>query len=163
MHNNTVETLIGAIVVAVAVLFVFFAYRNSGETAGAGYELSARLNRVDGIAIGTDVKLSGIKVGTVKTMTLDPNYLVNVQMDIHSDVKVPDDSSLVVTSAGLLSNSYLSISPGGSDKMLPPGGVIKSTQGAVDLMGLISKFAGGGLSGNSSGSAPAPAASGQPQ
>lgn len=143
MHNDTVETLIGAAVVAVAVLFVVFAYRSVGDTSVGGYELMAKMSRVDGIAVGTDVKLAGIKIGTVKAMTLEPNYLVNVRMDIHSDIQIPDDSSLVVTSSGLLNNSYLSVSPGGSDKMLAAGGEIHNTQGAIDMMGLISRFAGG--------------------
>lgn len=143
MHNETVETLIGAIVVAIAVLFVVFAYRSSGETGGTGYELTAKMNRVDGVAVGTDVKLAGIKVGTVTAMTLDKNYMVDVRMNIRKDVQVPDDSSLVVTSSGILNSSYLSISPGGSDKMLASGGQIRNTQGAIDMMGLISRFAGG--------------------
>lgn len=153
MHNETVETLIGAIVVAVAILFVFFAYRSAGETGMAGYELVAKMNRVDGIAVGTDVKLSGIKVGTVTGLTLDPNYLVSVRMNVRKDIQVPDDSSLVVTSSGLLNSSYLSISPGGSDKMLPPGGLIRNTQGAIDMMGLISRFA-GGVGGSKSNASP---------
>jgi phospholipid/cholesterol/gamma-HCH transport system substrate-binding protein len=150
--NRTVEILIGAAVVAVAVLFVFFAYKTAGVNGTEGYALTAKVNRVDGIAIGTDVKLAGIKIGTVKTLSLDNNYLVNVTMDIHTDVKIPDDSSLVVTSSGLLNSNYISISPGGSDKMLPPGGAIKTAQGSVDLMSLISRFAGGVSGGNSSGS-----------
>jgi phospholipid/cholesterol/gamma-HCH transport system substrate-binding protein len=150
MHNETVETLIGAAVVAVAVLFVIFAYRSVGETGLAGYELTAKMNRVDGIAVGTDVKLAGIKVGTVTGMVLDPNYLVQVRMNVRKDVQVPDDSSLVVTSSGLLNSSYLSISPGGSDKMLTPGEQIRNTQGAIDMMGLISRFA-GGISGGKNG------------
>lgn len=160
MHNETVESIIGAIVIAVAVLFVVFAYRATGATNVTGYELTAKLPRVDGLAVGTDVRLSGIKVGVVSGLTLDANYLVTVHMDIHNDVKIPDDSSMVVTSAGLLGSSYLSISPGGSDKMLPPGGVIRNTQGSIDMMGLLSRFVGNsansGSSGNSnSGTAPA--------
>jgi len=152
MHNDLVETLIGAVVVAVAILFLVFAYRSTGANATGGYELTANVARVDGIAVGTDVKLSGIKVGTVSALTLDPNYLVTVHMNVHGDVKVPDDSSLMVTSSGLLGSSYLSISPGGSDKMLAAGGRIRNTQGSIDLMGLLARFAGtaagGGTSGN---------------
>ena len=152
MHNDTVETLIGAAVIAIAVIFVIFAYRSTGTANVGGYELVARMTRVDGVAVGTDVRLAGVKVGTVNALTLEPNYLVAVHMDIHRDVQVPDDSSLVVTSSSLLGSSYLSISPGGSDKMLPPGGVIKNTQGAIDTMGLINKFVGGGTSSNNQGS-----------
>jgi len=158
MRNDTVETLIGAVVIAIAILFVVFAYRSTGQSAAGGYELKANLSRADGIAVGTDVKLAGLKVGTVSAMNLDfPSYLVTVHMDIHSDVKVPDDSSLVVTSSGLLGNSYLSIQPGGSDKMLAAGGRIKNTQGAIDMMGLLSRFAGSVGSGGSSSSTGEPA------
>jgi phospholipid/cholesterol/gamma-HCH transport system substrate-binding protein len=150
MHNDTVETLIGAIVVAVAIFFLIFAYRSTGAASVAGYDLTARVQRVDGIALGTDVKLSGIKVGEVSALSLDPkNYLVIVHMKIHDEVRVPADSSLMVTSSGLLGSSYLSISPGGSDKMLAAGGRIRNTQGSVDLMGLLARFAGSaGSSGN---------------
>jgi phospholipid/cholesterol/gamma-HCH transport system substrate-binding protein len=158
MHNETVETLIGAIVVAVAVLFLVFAYRTTGSNAGGGYEVTAKVARVDGIAVGTDVKLSGIKVGEVAALTLDPkDYLVVVHLNVHNDVKIPDDSSLMVTSSGLLGSSYLSISPGGSDKMLAVGGRIRNTQGSVDLMGLLARFAGtaaGGGGDNSGGTKP---------
>lgn len=151
MHNDTVETLIGAAVIAIAVIFVVYTYRTTGTANMNGYELTANMPRVDGVAVGTDVRLSGVKIGTVQALTLQPSYLVAVHMDIHSDVKVPDDSSLVVTSSGLLGSSYLAIAPGGSDKMLPPGGTIKNTQGSIDMMGLLNKFVN-----SSSGSSPEP-------
>jgi ABC-type transporter Mla subunit MlaD len=94
---------------------------------------------------------------------LDPKtYLVTLHMNIRSDIPIPDDSSLLVTSTGLLGGSYLSISPGGSDKMLPPGGAITNVQGSVDLMGLVGRFIGGG--GNTqkpNGATPAPTAANQ--
>ncbi len=164
MHNDTVETLIGAAVIAIAVIFVVYTYRSTGTADMSGYELTAKLARVDGLAVGTDVRLAGLKVGTIRNLSLDPTYMIKVDMDIHKDVKVPDDSSLVVTSAGLLSGSYLSIAPGGSDKMLPPGGQIKNTQGAIDMMGLINKFvnSSGGSSSNGNNSSSAPSESPAP-
>ncbi len=91
--------------------------------------------------MGTDVRLAGIKIGSVSDLTLDPrNYLVTVHMNIHNDVKIPDDSSLMVTSSGLLGSSYISISPGGDDKMLASGGMIQNSQGSLDLNGLINRF-----------------------
>ncbi|HEY0281327.1 MAG TPA: outer membrane lipid asymmetry maintenance protein MlaD [Rhizomicrobium sp.] len=149
MHNDLVETLIGAAVVAVAVIFLVFAYQSTGSASVKGYELTAKMARVDGIAVGTDVKLSGIKVGEVSSLTLDPkDYLVIVHLNVHNDVKIPDDSSLMVTSSGLLGSSYLSIAPGGSDKVLAADGRIRNTQGSVDLMALLSRFAGGAASGS---------------
>ena len=140
--SNATETIVGAAVVAVALLFLAFAYMRTGSGSLSGYEIQARLPRVDGLGIGTDVRLSGIKIGSVSDMTLDPkNYLVTVHMNIRDDVKIPDDSSLMVTSSGLLGSSYISITPGGDDKVLPPGGMIQNSQGSVDLMGLIGRFA----------------------
>ena len=114
MQNNTVETLIGAIVVVVAAAFLFFAYSSTNTCALSGYEVLAKFQRVDGLAVGTDVRLSGIKVGNVSALELDPKtYQAKVHLNIHQEVKLPDDSSIMVTSSGLLGSSYLSISPGG--------------------------------------------------
>lgn len=155
MRNDTMETLIGAAVIVIAVAFVVFTFRTTGQTVN-GYELTTKMPRVDGVAVGTDVKLAGVKIGSVKALTLDPkDYRVAVHMDIQPGVQVPDDSSVMVTSAGLLGSSYISIQPGGSDAMLPPGGEIKNAQGAIDMMGLLNKFVG---SGSGSGSSPAPSA-----
>ena len=153
-ENNIPETVIGAIVVAVAVLFIVFAYMRTGSGSLSGYEIQARLPKADGLGVGTDVRLSGIKIGSVTDLTLDPkNYLVTLHMNIRDDIKIPVDSSLMVTSAGLLGSSYVSITPGGDDKMLMAGGMIQNSQGSVDLMGLVGRFIGGG---NSQGQQPKP-------
>src|SRR5579872_2488023 len=160
--NNTVETIIGAIVVAVAAVFLYFTYTSTSSGSFGGYEITARMPRVDGLATGTDVRLSGIKIGSVSALTLDPKtYLVTLHMNIRGDVPIPDDSSLLVTSTGLLGGSYLSISPGGSDKMLPPGGAITNVQGSVDLMGLVGRFIGGGNNQKPNAGAPQPTGANQ--
>ncbi|HJW40792.1 MAG TPA: outer membrane lipid asymmetry maintenance protein MlaD [Rhizomicrobium sp.] len=157
--SNTVETIIGAIVVAIAGVFLWYTYTTTSGGTLTGYEITARLPRVDGIATGTDVRLSGIKIGAVNELTLDPRtYLVQLHMTVRKDIPIPEDSSLMVTSTGLLGGSYVSISPGGSDKMLPPGGAITNVQGSVDLMGLVGRFIGGGNNGGQQ----KPAAQGQP-
>ena len=144
-NNNTVETIIGAIVVVVAAAFLYFTYTSTSSGSFGGYDITARMPRVDGLATGTDVRLSGVKIGSVSGLALDPKtYLVTLHMNIRSDIPIPDDSSLLVTSSGLLGGSYLSISPGGSDKMLAPGGAITNVQGSVDLMGLVGRFIGNG-------------------
>lgn len=144
-NNNTVETLIGAIVVAVAAGFLFFAYTSTGSGNVAGYDVMARFSSADGIANGTDVRLHGIKIGTVSGLSLDPKtYYAVAHMSIHSDVKIPDDSSVKITSSGFLGNSYVAIQPGGSNKMVAQGGELTNTQGAVDVMGLIGRAVMGG-------------------
>ncbi|HXM00771.1 MAG TPA: outer membrane lipid asymmetry maintenance protein MlaD [Rhizomicrobium sp.] len=145
MQNNTVETLIGAIVVAVAAGFLFFAYTNTGSGSVSGYEVVARFSSADGISPGTDIRLHGIKIGTVSALTLDPkSFMAIAHLNIRNDVALPDDSAVKITSSGLLGNSYIAIQPGGSDKDLKPGGELTNTQGSVDLMSLIGRAVMGG-------------------
>jgi phospholipid/cholesterol/gamma-HCH transport system substrate-binding protein len=152
---STLETLIGAAVVLAAAAILLFVWLGKGGGAASGYPLSVRLVKADGLGAGTEVRLSGIKVGSVTELTLDPaTYLVTVHMNIDSGVRVPVDSSIMVNQAGLLGGGYLSITPGGDDKMLAAGGMIENAQGSIDLMSLISKFATGG----SGASTPAPRA-----
>ena len=148
-NNNTVETLIGAIVVAVAATFLFFAYTSTGSGSVSGYEVKASFSSADGIAPGTDVRLHGIKIGTVSDLSLDPKtYMAIAHLSISNTVQIPDDSAVKITSSGLLGSSYLAIQPGGSDKNIQPGGELTNTQGSVDLMSLIGRFAMGGGGGS---------------
>lgn len=148
MRHNFVETLMGAIVLAAAGAFLMFAYTNTDMRAVNGYELKARFDRVDGLVLGADVRLSGIKVGTVTSETLDKNtYQAIVSMSIDRSVKLPEDTFAKITSAGLLGSNYLSLSPGASTDMLEPGDEIVETQGSVDFLTLLSKFAPGSASG----------------
>ena len=158
MTNSLVETLIGAVVIAVAAVFLVYAYSTAGMTREAGYELSAVFSRVDGITTGTDVRIAGIKVGTVTGLTLDQKlYQAKVNFDVASDVKVPDDSQIKVASEGLLGGNYLAIEPGGSETYLKAGDEIEYTQGTIDLMSIIQKamFSTASGGGKSSSNAPA--------
>jgi phospholipid/cholesterol/gamma-HCH transport system substrate-binding protein len=148
-QNNFAESLIGAGVVAVAIIIAVLAYYRTGSGSLSGYEINARLSKADGLAVGTDVRLAGIKVGTVSDMTLDPRtYLVTVHMNIHNDVKLPVDSSILVTQSGFLGGQYLSITPGGDDKMMTAGTYFENAQGSIDVMGLVGRFATGGSTSN---------------
>ena len=152
MKNNTVETLIGAIVVAVAAAFLFFAYTGSGAGSVSGYEITAKFSSADGITSGTDIRLHGIKIGTVSALTLDPKtFYAIAHLSISNSVQIPDDSAVKITSSGLLGSSYVAIQPGGSDANIKPGGELTNTQGSVDLMGLIGRAVMGGGSGGGNG------------
>jgi phospholipid/cholesterol/gamma-HCH transport system substrate-binding protein len=140
------ETLTGAVVVAVAALALIWFSLHGGAAGSSGYEVNARLAKVDGLGIGTEVRLAGIKVGSVAALDLDPaTYLVTVHMRIRDDIKLPTDSSLMINSASILGTPYLSITPGGDDKMIAAGGAIENTQSvnATDIMSLVSRFATG--------------------
>ncbi|HWA30222.1 MAG TPA: outer membrane lipid asymmetry maintenance protein MlaD [Rhizomicrobium sp.] len=144
-NNNTVETLIGAVVVAVAAVFLFYAYTSTNSGSVSGYEVTARFSSADGISPGTDVRLHGIKIGTVASLTLDPKtYYAIAHLSIRNDVHVPDDSAVKITSSGFLGSNYVAIQPGGSETMVAQGGELTNTQGSVDVMGLIGRAVMGG-------------------
>jgi len=148
-QNNLAESLIGAGVVAVALLLAALAYYRTGTGSVSGYEINAKLPKADGLAIGTDVRLAGIKVGTVSDLTLDPKtYLVTVHMNIREDIKLPLDSSVLVTQAGFLGGQYLSITPGGDEQMMAAGSFFENAQGSIDMMGLVGRFATGAATTN---------------
>jgi len=138
MRGNVIETVMGAVVIVVAGLFLVFAYNTSQRRAVSGYELSAEFSRIDGIRQGSDVRISGIKIGSVAAEELDPKtFLAVVRMSIDPSVKLPDDTVAAIISAGLLGDKYMSLVPGGSDAVIPPGGKIKYTQSSVSLESLI--------------------------
>ena len=141
MNRNLIETVMGAVVLVVAALFIVFAYSKAEVGAVEGYEIQAKFDRVDGILAGSDVRMSGIKIGTATASSLDPKtYFAEVKMNIRSDVKIPDDTSIAVSTDGLLGDKFLALSPGGSDDMLEPGGEITTTQGSIDLMSLVGQM-----------------------
>jgi phospholipid/cholesterol/gamma-HCH transport system substrate-binding protein len=138
MGRNAVETVMGALVLVVAAVFLFFAYTTSQVQSGGGYSLTARFDHVDGVRDGTDVRLSGIKIGSVISQTLDPKTFVAVlRLSIERGIQLPTDSVVTITSSGLLGDKYLSIEPGNEEKIIPPGGEITHTQSAMSLESLI--------------------------
>lgn len=140
MKRNVVETLVGALVLLVAAIFGYFTYSVSEIGGGKGYLLEAQFQNLDGITPGTDVKLSGIKVGRVTGVVLDPKtYLAMLQIDIHNDVQIPVDTVAVVATEGLLGGRYVKLLPGASDDNLKPGARIQYTQGPVDIAELLGR------------------------
>ncbi|MEE2662381.1 MAG: outer membrane lipid asymmetry maintenance protein MlaD [Pseudomonadota bacterium] len=141
MRRNLIETVMGAVVLLVAAFFIVFAYSKADISSTDGYEVRAKFDQVDGILVGSDVRMSGIKIGSVTSTSLDPkSYFAEVSMSVRSDVKIPEDTSISVASEGLLGQKYLSLSPGGSNEMLTSGGEITATQGSIDLMGLVGRM-----------------------
>jgi phospholipid/cholesterol/gamma-HCH transport system substrate-binding protein len=141
MKNSTVETLIGAAVIAIAGVFFLFAYQASGKTGSAGaYKLGAEFDNASGINVGTDVRMAGVKVGTVLAMTLNPeNFQASVVMAIDPRLTLTDDATAKVSAEGLLGSSFISLEQGGAEEKLADGGMISNTQGAVDIWSLISQ------------------------
>ena len=139
MKMNVVETLVGAAVIAIAIVFFTYAYKTADLSAGSGgYSLTAQFERIDGVSTGTDVRMAGIKIGTVTGQKLEPSsYEAIITMEISPEVKLPTDSTAKITSEGLLGGNYVSLEPGGDENMLADGGRIENTQSSVDLIGLL--------------------------
>ena len=141
MGHNLIETLMGAVVIAIAGAFLVFVFNSTSMRATGGYDVVARFDRVDGLARGADVKVSGIKVGTVVEQKLDTErFLAIVRMNIDTAVRLPVDTVAQVSSEGLLGGSFVALVPGGEDKTIAPGGEILYTQSPVNLVQLLGKF-----------------------
>ena len=116
MKSNTFEAIVGAFVIIISVVFLFFGFSTMKIQNYDSYNVSALFNRIDGIKIGSDIRMSGIKIGTVVSQELDnSSFEAKVLMSIDSKILIPDDSSAKITSDGLLGGNYISIEPGGSD------------------------------------------------
>jgi phospholipid/cholesterol/gamma-HCH transport system substrate-binding protein len=160
MNRNAVETVMGAVVLVVAAAFLFFAYTTTQVNATGGIEYTAQFDRVDGLRNGSDVKISGIKVGSVVSQSLDPRtFLATVTFTVAPPIKLPVDSVAVIASPGLLGDDFLSIEPGNEDKVIPPGGRVTHTQSAVNLQSLIGQYIYGAGQNKAQGGGKAPSPS----
>ena len=114
MGRNLVETLIGAAVLVVAVVFIAYASNRSNVATVEGYEGFARFSSVEGLKVGDDVRISGIKVGSIIDQSLDPGFFqAVVRMSIEPSVELPEDITVAVTSEGLLGGKFIYGAGGG--------------------------------------------------
>jgi phospholipid/cholesterol/gamma-HCH transport system substrate-binding protein len=140
-RRNVSELIAGAVVLAVSIGFLGYAIANTGHGGGAGYTLHARFDHIDGISVGSDVRVAGVKVGSVTEARIDPqSYQAVVSFTMAKAIELPTDSSVVVTSDGLLGGKFLAVAPGGDSKMIADGGTVQITQSSVSLEDLLGKF-----------------------
>lgn len=147
MSENTTEVLVGGAVLAAAIAFGVYAagIAGIGDGGGGGYDLTASFRSVEGVNVGTDVRLAGVKVGTVTDLSLnEETYRADTTVTIDADTQVPDDSSILISSEGLLGGNFVEIVPGGSPFYFAPGDEILDTQGSVSLISLLLRFVSGG-------------------
>lgn len=140
-RRNAVEVMTGAAVLLVAVGFMAYAVSHSGRGDSAGYPLRAKFDRIDGLNVGADVRMAGVKVGAVTGARIDPQtFLAEVSFTVQDGIQLPKDSSAEITSDGLLGGKYLSLVPGGDAVVLQAGQSVMITQSAVSLEQLLGKF-----------------------
>jgi len=142
MKRSLFETMLGAVVLAAAAFFLFFAYSAADLKTTSGYQVNATFSKIGGLTAGNDVRISGVKVGNINTIELDKTtYQARVTMTMESDVALPVDSVAQVATEGLLGGYFMSINPGVEEDALEEGGEIQFTQAPVDLLDLIGKAA----------------------
>lgn len=142
--NNLFETLIGFLVIILAVAFAIFVYdnaKNSYEEKDGVYIVSASFQNVDGIIKGSDVIIAGIKIGSVHDMSIDnKTYQAILKIEISKNISIPIDSKASILSSGFVGNKFISIEPGIEDKMMKNGDTIAYTTSALNLETLIGKL-----------------------
>ncbi|WP_050930307.1 outer membrane lipid asymmetry maintenance protein MlaD [Aestuariivita boseongensis] len=143
--HSTTEVAIGGVVLAAAIAFAVYAGQAAGlSTGSAGYPLTASFRSIEGVNVGTDVRLAGVKIGTVTDVTLNPEtYRADTTFTVANGVEIPDDSAIIISSEGLLGGNFVEIMPGGSPFTYAEGDEILDTQSSVSLITLLLRFVSG--------------------
>lgn len=141
MRRNVIETIMGGAVILVAALFVVFAFSSTGIGTVDGYRVSASFDNAAGVQPGTDVRMSGVKIGSVVSQKLNPEtYFAEVTMSIDQSVELPADTSARIVPESLLGGNYVNLEPGGAEETIPADGRIQYTQGAVNLIDMVGRL-----------------------
>ena len=141
MRRNIIETVMGAVVLLVATVFVVVAFQTSDVTTASGYEVKANFDDASGLSSGTEVRMAGVKIGSVVEQGLDPvTYQATVTMNIDEAIKLPLDTSARIIPDGLLGGNFIALEPGGEEDNIPPGGSITFTQGSINVVDLLGRF-----------------------
>lgn len=140
-RTNYFEIIVGTFVLVCAAIFLYNSMKSAKIKTTGGYSLVAKFDNASGIEAGSDVKISGIKVGTIEDNFLDDKtYRAIIKFEINKDIKLPIDSSAKIVSSGLLGEKYLEISIGSEEEFLNQGEEINFTQSSVNFEDLLSKF-----------------------
>lgn len=141
MRRVNLETAVGLFLLAGILCLAYLSIRlgKLELIGGDTVPVTARFSSVAGLKAGTDVEIAGVPVGKVDSIAIR-DYQAVVRMQIQRGIGLPDDTIASVKTRGLIGDVYISLSPGASDRMIPPGGRILETEAAVDLGGLIGQF-----------------------
>lgn len=142
MNQNVLETIVGMVVLLIAIGCIVVAYESGTiHQDKPGYNIHASFTNIDGVKVGSKVKLSGVDIGQITKISFDPKtYRANVEFTVENGLSLPLDSSAAIVSNGLLGDKYLSITPGADNEMIAPGGTMQFTQSSINLEELLGKF-----------------------
>ena len=141
MKYSLIETLMGFSVILVAILFLFFGFSLENNINYKKISISAIFDNVTGLSIGDKVKISGITVGKIKNFKLEKEeFEVMVELEVDKQIKIPDDSTAIISSSSLFGGKFLEIIPGSSEIFLKDKSVIYDTQTSLSFTDMIGKM-----------------------
>ncbi len=141
MNKKPVETIMGIVVLAVATLFMLFAYKVSDLQMVKGYEINARFLKVGGLNTGADVRINGVKVGTVVSQKINPtDYMVDVKLSLAPSISLPVDSIITIAGDGLMGDKFVKIEPGKSEEKITPNATAENTKDAKSLEDMVGEI-----------------------
>lgn len=141
MKRSVTETILGAVVIIIAAMFLSYSYKTAAIGNNDGYTVTADFSGVGGLKAGDKVQISGVKVGSVSAIELLPDdYLARVYLTIDNAYKIPTDTAALISSESLLGGLYLALEPGADEEMIAPNGKIQFTQAPQNLEQLLGQF-----------------------
>jgi phospholipid/cholesterol/gamma-HCH transport system substrate-binding protein len=140
-RRNPFEVLVGVIVIVLTLALLLYLVASLSTAGASRYMLRAEFGRIDGIAAGSDVRIAGVKVGTVIGTSIDPkSYKAVVRLAVRPDIRLPTDSMAEISSENLLGGDYISLVPGQAGAKISSGGLVAGTRSSIDLESLLGKF-----------------------
>ena len=141
MDRNIIETVMGGVVLIVAAGFIALAFQSGAATSPSGYQVTAEFDNASGLGPGSEVRMSGVRIGTVQSLELDRvTYFAVVTLNISESIELPRDTSARIIADGLLGSNFVALEPGGAEEMIPPGEAITFTQGSINVVDLLGRF-----------------------
>lgn len=141
MKKNPIETILGFLVLIFACLFLFFAFSRIDTKQIEGYTIVANFSKVGGLGAGADVRIAGLKIGSVlKTELNQEDYTVDVTLNIDSNVHLPIDTVAAIADSGIMGDKYVRLEPGKAQAVLEAGAKMAQTKSYKSLEDSVSEF-----------------------
>jgi phospholipid/cholesterol/gamma-HCH transport system substrate-binding protein len=146
MRKWDIEFTVGLFLIAGIICLGYLSIKlGRMEILGSkGYDIYAFFSNSGGLKKGSSVMIAGVEVGRIKSITLE-DYQALVVMGIAESIKIQEDAIASIKTRGLIGERFVEISPGGAEKLIPPGGRLRETQPPVDFEELVSKYVFGGV------------------
>jgi phospholipid/cholesterol/gamma-HCH transport system substrate-binding protein len=146
MKRFNLEVTVGLFVVIGLLALAYLSIRLGQLQLGVGntYTLTAVFSSVAGLKLAAPVEIAGVQVGQVEDIHLQ-NYEAVVTLRLDDAVQLQEDAIASIRTRGLIGEKYIRLSPGGSNRLIPPGGRIREVEAPVDFEDLIGQFIQGKL------------------